>query len=84
MPKYYLLLLPVLILFSFCNSCSSDMQSGGNNPPTSDTNRIVLSNLNYPWEILWGQDNHIWMPERRGKISKIKPATGAIVLSATI
>mgnify|MGYP003546918316 CR=1 FL=1 len=60
------------------------MQSGGNNPPTSDTNRIVLSNLNYPWEILWGQDNHIWMTERGGKISKINPATGAIVFSATI
>jgi glucose/arabinose dehydrogenase len=37
----------------------------------------VKSNLNYPWEILWGKDDFIWMTERNGRISKIDPINGA-------
>ncbi|HEY6505261.1 MAG TPA: PQQ-dependent sugar dehydrogenase, partial [Chitinophagaceae bacterium] len=45
---------------------------------------VIVTNLNYPWEILWGPDNNIWMTERGGKISRINPATGAITLLLTI
>ena len=45
---------------------------------------IVKSGLNYPWEIIWGKDNHIWMTERSGKISRIDPANGNASFSFTI
>src|SRR5437867_4352977 len=46
--------------------------------------RLVKKGLNYPWEIIWGKDNHIWMTEREGKISSIDPATGNTIFSFTI
>ena len=83
MRKYSFCIL-VFFIFSYsCSQCSSKVQSNANGP-NNDTIRTVLSGLNYPWEILWGKDNHIWMTERDGKISKIDPATGVVVLSATI
>jgi hypothetical protein len=39
----------------------------------------IKSNLNFPWEILWGKDDHIWVTERNGKISKIEPKSGNTV-----
>lgn len=45
---------------------------------------MVKEGLSYPWEILWGKDNHIWMTERGGKISKIDPATGNTVFSFVV
>lgn len=58
-------------------------------PPVStewpkDSLRIVQDSLNYPWEILWGKDNHIWMTERTGRISRIEPRTGARVFSFNV
>ena len=50
----------------------------------SDSIRIVKSNLNFPWDILWGKDDHIWMTERNGKISKIEPKTGNTVFDFQI
>ena len=38
---------------------------------------VIASNYSYPWEILWGPDNFIWITERSGKISRLNPATGA-------
>ncbi|MBK6963103.1 MAG: PQQ-dependent sugar dehydrogenase [Bacteroidales bacterium] len=40
-----------------------------------DTNTIV-SNLDTPWEILWGPDNYIWFTERAGRINRLNPETG--------
>jgi len=45
---------------------------------------VLISGLNFPWEILWGPDNFIWMTERGGKISRLNPVTGALVPIATI
>ena len=45
---------------------------------------VIAQNLNFPWEILWGPDNNIWMTERGGKISRLNPATGAISAVITI
>ncbi|MGK2862945.1 MAG: PQQ-dependent sugar dehydrogenase, partial [Chitinophagaceae bacterium] len=39
---------------------------------------IIVQNLNFPWEILWGPDNNIWMTERGGKISRLNPNTGIV------
>lgn len=42
---------------------------------TVDT-QTVISGLDHPWEILWGPDNHLWVSERFGRISRINPSTG--------
>ncbi len=49
-----------------------------------ETTRELKTGLNYPWEILWGKDNSIWMTERGGKLSKVNPATGATDFSYNI
>jgi len=36
----------------------------------------LITGLNVPWEILWGPDDHIWMTERQGKVSRVDPQTG--------
>jgi aldose sugar dehydrogenase len=38
----------------------------------ADTSTLV-SNLDTPWEILWGPDEHIWITERNGKVSRLNP-----------
>lgn len=56
-------------------------------PPAGDAvikDTVITTGLNYPWEILWGADNFIWMTERGGKISRINPATGAVSLLHTV
>jgi len=46
--------------------------------------KVVVDNLQYPWEIIWGPDNKIWFTERGGKISKVDPQSGKIELLLTI
>lgn len=74
-----------VLLTELCVSCNK----GGKNTDPEDewpagSVRSLRENLNYPWEILWGKDNFIWMTERGGKISKIDPRTGADEFSFTI
>ena len=38
--------------------------------------REVIGNLNIPWEIKWGYDDHIWMTERPGIVSRVNVETG--------
>lgn len=46
--------------------------------------KVVLSNLNNPWEILYGPDNLIWFTEKSGKISRLNPSTGQVTTLHTI
>ena len=39
---------------------------------------VLTEGLSFPWEILWGPDDHIWMTERGGRISRVNPATGKL------
>ena len=43
----------------------------------ADTSTLV-SNLDTPWEILWGPDDHIWFTERQGKVSRLDPESGEL------
>jgi aldose sugar dehydrogenase len=71
-------------------NCNKSKTVAETDPPNNDDEwptddiRTVKAGLNYPWEILWGKDDHIWMTERTGRISKIDPKTGAIIFSAAI
>ena len=76
----------ILMTFSQCNKSSSNNNSNNNLPPGTVTikDSVIVQGLNYPWEILWGPDNFIWMTERGGKISRVNPATGTVSLLHTI
>ncbi|MGB4399742.1 MAG: PQQ-dependent sugar dehydrogenase [Daejeonella sp.] len=37
---------------------------------------VIASNLEIPWEILWGPDNNIWITEQKGIVSRVDPKTG--------
>ena len=80
---------PYVICLLFCammiaaGACDKkDENSSGPNPVPgpewpADSIRVVKSGLNFPWEILWGKDDKIWMTERNGKISKLDPVSGS-------
>jgi glucose/arabinose dehydrogenase len=74
-------LLALTIVTSSCNK-NNDPDTPDNWP--SDSIRTVKQDLNFPWEILWGKDDHIWMTERGGRISKIEPKTGNTVFTTTL
>lgn len=42
---------------------------------TVDTSTII-SGLDIPWEIQYGPDDHLWVTERFGRVSRINPETG--------
>jgi aldose sugar dehydrogenase len=61
-------------------ACNKD---NDNNSPDIQT-RVVTSNLNFPWEILWGPDSSLWMTERLGRISRVNPVSGQVTPLITI
>ncbi len=81
----FFLFFAIFIVTISCNKKEESDQLPPDDPnwPKDDT-RIVKSGLNFPWEILWGRDNYIWMTERNGKISKIDPLNGNTVFSYSI
>ena len=46
---------------------------------TTVTASTLTTGLTIPWELVWGPDNFIWMTERGGRISRVNPATGAVL-----
>jgi glucose/arabinose dehydrogenase len=72
----------LILIVSFILCCNKRKSNG--DTTTGESVRIVKQGLQHVWEMLWGPDDHIWLTEREGKISKMNPATGAIVFSATI
>ncbi len=75
----------LLFVFSFyINLPDHDQQGSSTVKDPTENIRILNSSLNYPWEILWGKDDFIWMTERGGRICKIDPSTGKIIFSTEI
>jgi glucose/arabinose dehydrogenase len=79
--KNFIFLVPVMMLVfdAGCNGYQSQKIS----TPAAAV-RIIKNDLNYPWEIIWGKDNHIWMTEREGTIRSIDPSTGKTLFSYKI
>jgi aldose sugar dehydrogenase len=71
-------------IIAFLFSCKADKTTTLPDDWPTDSVRTIKSNLNFPWEILWGKDDHIWMTERGGKISKVNPKTGEVVFTQQI
>jgi glucose/arabinose dehydrogenase len=74
--KRYLWLL-LLAIFPAC-TLHQNNNSPENVTETLVSDSVLVSGLNYPWEITWGPDNFIWMTERNGKISRVDPTTGNV------
>lgn len=75
-----LLLLPLMASL-FCNK-----KDENNEPPGAVElkDSVIASGLSNVWEILWGPDDHIWMTERGGRISRLNPTTGVVTPITTI
>src|SRR4030095_15771893 len=85
--KYVTLLLALSMLVSASLLCKKESDNNENVEPPGAVeikDSVIASNLNFPWEILWGPDNQIWMTERGGKISRLNPSTGVITPLLTI
>ena len=65
--------LSLIILFCIYTNQFAQVVVGN----TTLQEREVINNLNIPWEIKWGADNHIWMTERPGIVSRVNLETGA-------
>jgi glucose/arabinose dehydrogenase len=82
-------ILATLALTNLMINCNNGNTVGDLTPidssawPSADI-RIVKSGLSNPWEILWGKDDHLWITERPGRISKLDPKTGTTVFTTTI
>lgn len=71
MQKYAIIILMILL-----TACNNQNQV---NAETELTTKDVITNLDTPWEILWGPDDHIWITERYGRISRANPETGEVI-----
>jgi PQQ-dependent dehydrogenase (s-GDH family) len=84
--KPYMLILAAagLLLTSACSKNSSDQNTGAQ-PGDAELNaQILTQQLTFPWEILWGPDNFLWITERGGKISRVNPSGGQVSALLTI
>lgn len=67
------------LFLGFQGNCQPSSVTVGNT--TLDV-RVVIGGsgstggVDVPWEIQWGPDDHIWMTERYGRVSRLNPETG--------
>lgn len=38
----------------------------------------VVRDLDQPWEVTWGPDDHLWFTEKKGNVMRMDPATGQV------
>jgi len=76
-------MLSALLLVN-CKSNSPDSTQSTPSTSVEIKDSVLVSGLQFPWEILWGPDNFIWMTERGGKISRVNPSTAAVISLLTI
>lgn len=62
----------LLLLLAGGLQAQAQIQIGGTTVDTS----TIIGGIDIPWTILWGPDNHLWMTERYGRISRVNPQTG--------
>jgi len=74
-----------LLSLTLHTGCNGDNNSSEPNLLNAElTDKVLTENLSHPWEMVWGPDNHIWVTERAGKVSRVNPETGAVTIVATI
>ena len=83
-PVFSLVRINVLIFLIALVACSQTKKPGNKTGFAPIHHSVIVQGLNYPWELVWGPDNFIWMTERYGKISRVNPVTGAVIPLLTI
>jgi glucose/arabinose dehydrogenase len=78
--KKHIFLNLVILLFMVPQNLQSQVTIGSTKVDTQS----VVTGLDTPWEILWGPDNHIWLTERFGRVSRLNPETGNLKKLVTI
>jgi len=73
-----------ILLSSACKKNSSDTNTDEQAGDTELSATVLTQQLIFPWEILWGPDNMLWITERGGKISRINPGNGQVTPLLTI
>ena len=80
--KIKLLGILILLIFVTCKKSSKSPEIAIQTPEIEI--QVLSQNLSFPWELLWGPDNFLWMTERGGRISRINPSNGIISPLLTI
>ncbi len=76
--KKLFLILSVLNLGFFCTQQSKSADPTPSSSPVELKDTVLVNKLNFPWDLVWGSDNFIWMTERTGRISRVNPESGAV------
>ncbi len=64
--------LPTIVLFLFAGGLQAQILLETTEVDTA----TVASGLDIPWEIQYGPDDHLWVTERYGLVSRIHPVSG--------
>jgi PQQ-dependent dehydrogenase (s-GDH family) len=61
-------------------------QAGSPVVPLADfTGKVLVTGLEFPWEVTWGPDDMLWVTERAGKrVTRIDPTSGEKHVAITI
>lgn len=65
-----------LLLLAACKRSDNNNANAGVGTVAEINHRVLTQDLSFPWEILWGPDNMIWITERGGRVSRINPTDG--------
>lgn len=76
--------LAILLCTTACKKNKSKETVVNPLPDAALKTKVLSSGLAFPWEIIYGPDQQLWITERGGKISRINPQTGAVTLLHTI
>ena len=75
-----------ILLYASCENPKSKMALKGHEKAKMilalDETQLLVSelawNLDEPWELAWGGDNHLWVTEHKGSVKRLNPNTGEI------
>lgn len=72
----------VLAALAACTADAADPTSAQGQAPSRDDLQVeaLASNLDTPWDLVWGPDGMIWFTERAGRVSRVDPSTGDVAL----
>lgn len=76
--------LAILLLAFVTTACLSNMPLVSTPAPAFTLN-VLATDLDQPWEIIYGPDDYLWLTERTGKrVLRVNPADGEISTAVTI
>ena len=84
--KHFITYLTGFCLLFCCISCNNNQKNSNANFEIPwlilklDSTKLLVSevvrNLDQPWEITWGPDEHLWFSEKKGYVYRMNPNTG--------